>query len=280
MVIQHTRANIKRSQKNNQKEKTGLIDYIVNRLPEIHIPGYQYCGPGTDLDKRLARGDLGINPLDRACKKHDIVYSKVKNSKERREADKALVARALQRIYSQDSKLSERAAALLTAGLMSAQIGLSKIGLGLNSSKLGSKKEKIHRVKNVKRKRGTKKVKARRAKGVKRKRGRKKVKAHRAKDVKRKHANIKKYNRRSNTRKSIPFGKLARGVKKTNIKRSRIKPRPLKATIKAAIRTREKLKRSKSSKKSRVLKVPKFGGNFLTLAARGEGFYLKPFHHR
>ena len=36
--------------------KTGL---------EFHWPGYQYMGPGTHLQKRLKRGDPGINRLDR-----------------------------------------------------------------------------------------------------------------------------------------------------------------------------------------------------------------------
>lgn len=63
------RMNCLRKQHKNKKEKKGaygLIDYIINRLPEIHIPGYQYCGPGTNLEKRLARGDQGINKLDKA----------------------------------------------------------------------------------------------------------------------------------------------------------------------------------------------------------------------
>ena len=32
---------------------------------EFHWSGYQYTGPGTRLEKRLARGDQGINRLDR-----------------------------------------------------------------------------------------------------------------------------------------------------------------------------------------------------------------------
>ena len=55
---------------------TSVNDKIINNLPvELHIPGYQYCGPGTELTKRLACGDLGTNIVDRACKEHDIVYS-------------------------------------------------------------------------------------------------------------------------------------------------------------------------------------------------------------
>ena len=36
---------------------------------------HQYCGPGTTFKYRLARDDLGINPLDVACKEHDIAYA-------------------------------------------------------------------------------------------------------------------------------------------------------------------------------------------------------------
>ena len=46
---------------------------------EFHWPGYQYMGPGTKLKKRLARGDPGINRLDRLAKQHDIDYSRAKN---------------------------------------------------------------------------------------------------------------------------------------------------------------------------------------------------------
>ncbi len=40
-------------------------------MPAIHIPGYNYCGPGTwDFTKKP------INALDRACRRHDISYRK------------------------------------------------------------------------------------------------------------------------------------------------------------------------------------------------------------
>jgi len=41
-------------------------------MPELHIPGYSYCGPFTKLNERLARGDEPINKLDAGCKEHDI----------------------------------------------------------------------------------------------------------------------------------------------------------------------------------------------------------------
>ena len=48
---------------------------------------YQYLGPGTFLKKRLARGDPGINRLDRIAKQHDIDYSNAKNIQDKWKAD-------------------------------------------------------------------------------------------------------------------------------------------------------------------------------------------------
>lgn len=46
---------------------------------EFHLPGYQYIGPSTQLEKRLKRGDPGINWLDKNTKQHNIDYSCTKN---------------------------------------------------------------------------------------------------------------------------------------------------------------------------------------------------------
>ena len=58
---------------------------------EFHWPGYQYMGPGTKLKKRLARGDPGINRLDRLAKQHDIDYSKAKNLQDKWKADAKMI---------------------------------------------------------------------------------------------------------------------------------------------------------------------------------------------
>lgn len=62
--------------------KTGL---------EFHWPGYQYMGPGTKLEKRLKRGDPGINRLDRIAKQHDIDYSRAKNLQDKWKADEKMI---------------------------------------------------------------------------------------------------------------------------------------------------------------------------------------------
>ncbi|EFN69946.1 hypothetical protein EAG_15644, partial [Camponotus floridanus] len=78
---------------------------------EFHILGYQFCGPGTRFLKRLARGDRGINPLDAACREHDIAYSRSNDLTERHAADRILSEKARNRIGVRDSTLGERAAA-------------------------------------------------------------------------------------------------------------------------------------------------------------------------
>ena len=58
---------------------------------EFHWPGYQYMGPGTKLEKRLKRGDPGINRLDRISKTHDIAYSKARSLKDKHKADRKMI---------------------------------------------------------------------------------------------------------------------------------------------------------------------------------------------
>lgn len=66
--------------KNVERSGSGIVNTLINKLPfEIHIPGYNFCGPGTKLSKRIARGDRGVNPLDESCRKHDIAYSQFKD---------------------------------------------------------------------------------------------------------------------------------------------------------------------------------------------------------
>ena len=48
-------------------------------------------GPGTHLQKRLKRGDLGINRLDRIAKQHDINYSRAKTLRDKHAADRKMI---------------------------------------------------------------------------------------------------------------------------------------------------------------------------------------------
>lgn len=96
-----------------------VLNKAVDLLPfEAHIPGYQYCGPGTKLAKRLKRGDPGINKLDAACKVHDIAYSTYTDNKHRAEADRLLANKAWERVKATDSSVSEKATAWAVTNAM------------------------------------------------------------------------------------------------------------------------------------------------------------------
>lgn len=124
-----------------KKSGRGLINKAINKLPiELHIPGYKFCGPGTKLAKRLARGDVPINPLDSACKEHDIAYSKnPDNIEARNAADRDLANRAWQRVKSKDASFGERASAYLVTNTMKLK---NKLGMGIKTKRQIKKKKK------------------------------------------------------------------------------------------------------------------------------------------
>lgn len=111
----------------NSKRKSSLIDCIVESLPEMHIWGYRYCGPNTNLESRLASNEPGINELDCACKEHDIAYNESSEHEWRYNADKLLVLKAIRRVYAKDSRIGERLAASLVTMLISFKLLFSKI---------------------------------------------------------------------------------------------------------------------------------------------------------
>lgn len=117
----------------------GLFSKIITSLPfELHIPGYQYCGPSTKLQKRLLRGDKGINPLDAACRVHDIAYTENKDIKKLHQADKELAERAWERVLAKDSSLGEKISSYFVTNAMKAKV---KLGMGMKK-RISIKKKK------------------------------------------------------------------------------------------------------------------------------------------
>ena len=64
---------------------------------ELHLPGYSFCGPGTNLNKRL---DEAANPkpwskpkntVDEVCMRHDIDYENSTTLEEKHEADREML---------------------------------------------------------------------------------------------------------------------------------------------------------------------------------------------
>lgn len=108
----------------------GLVNSVINNLPfELHFPGYNFCGPGTKLEKRLQRGDKGVNPLDDACMVHDIAYSKFSDIENRNKADRKLLEMANQRITKSNSR-GEKVASWIVSKVMKAKI---KAGAGFKN---------------------------------------------------------------------------------------------------------------------------------------------------
>jgi len=115
--------------KKTSKGGGGFVNKLIDKLPfELHLPGnYQFCGPGTRLKERLAKGQRGINKLDAACLQHDIAYASTSEPEKRRFADKQLAEEAWKRVKAPDSNWKEKTAAWAVTTAMKAK---AKIGGG------------------------------------------------------------------------------------------------------------------------------------------------------
>lgn len=106
----------------------GLLNRAIDSLPfELHLPGYQFCGPGSRLKERLERKEEGINLLDKACKEHDIAYSQNKDLSSRHIADRVLADKAWARYKSKGVPLGEKIASWIVTSAMNAK---TKLGAG------------------------------------------------------------------------------------------------------------------------------------------------------
>lgn len=120
----------------------GLVNSLIDKLPfELHLPSYNFCGPGTKLKERLARGDRGVNLLDEACREHDIVYAnKNNNLSDRHIADKILTEKAWHRVKAKDSSIAEKLSSILVTNMMKAK---TKFGMGCKSKHSRARKQKL-----------------------------------------------------------------------------------------------------------------------------------------
>lgn len=131
----------------------GLLNNIINHLPfELHLPGYNYCGPGTKLHKRMQRGDKGVNELDNACMQHDLAYDKYSNLADRHRADLQLYKMAKQRLKSKTAGKGEKLASWLVSKVMKSKV---KAGAGIKSFKHFVSKIRTELAKNKSKNKGT-----------------------------------------------------------------------------------------------------------------------------
>ena len=112
------------------------IQKHLSKLGELHMrtptgKKYNYCGPGTKLEKRLASNDPKyrdpINNLDKICQSHDIAYSKSKSLSDKHQADDIMLKR-ISEIPFKDRPWGTTAVQALIAGK-------KKIGLGVKKKK-------------------------------------------------------------------------------------------------------------------------------------------------
>ena len=115
----------------------GNLNSIINKLPfEIHLPGHNFTGPGTNLKKRL-KNPYGIPPnfnpqewskpinrVDEAAMNHDICYLQNEDRKTRNEVcDK----RMLQDLKIINPTIRERIDKTIVGNIIKAKVA---IGMG------------------------------------------------------------------------------------------------------------------------------------------------------
>lgn len=122
------------SSSNKKPRGKGFLNTLINKLPfELHLPGgFEFCGPGTKLQKRLERGDRGINPLDAQCRLHDIAYRDNTDLQARHRADHILQEKAWERFKSKDASVGEKAAAWAVTTAMKTK---RKLGMGIKKKR-------------------------------------------------------------------------------------------------------------------------------------------------
>ena len=128
MVSNRTgRKKIKGSKRGGKRGGRGILNTIIDNLPiSLHVPGYSYCGPGTNL----ATAGKPVNKLDAHCREHDIFYSQHHDTESRNKADMKLAEQAWERVKASDSSLGERAAAYAITNAMKAKV---KLGMGMKN---------------------------------------------------------------------------------------------------------------------------------------------------
>lgn len=100
---------------------------------ELHLPGYSFCGPGTNLDKRLDEADnpkpwsKPTNRVDEVCMKHDIAYGKTTTLTEKHKADSEMLYNLS---LIQNPTLREKVDRFIVRNLINAKL---KLGLGYSS---------------------------------------------------------------------------------------------------------------------------------------------------
>ena len=122
------------------KAPTGgsLLNKAINNLPvEMHLPGHNFTGPGTKLNKRLnpdltpKKWSKPINRVDKAAYHHDLCYLKNNDTATRNAVCDKNMLKELKGIYN--PSIREK----MERGLVSTLIGTkARFGMGVREKKL------------------------------------------------------------------------------------------------------------------------------------------------
>ena len=121
------------------KAPTGssLLNKAINNLPvEMHLPGHNFTGPGTKLNKRLnldltpKKWSKPINHVDKAAYHHDLCYLKNNDTATRNAVCDKNMLKELEGIYK--PSIREK----MERGLVSTLIGAkARFGMGVHKKK-------------------------------------------------------------------------------------------------------------------------------------------------
>ena len=101
---------------------------------EKHLPGYNFCGPGTNMTRRMRENVQPVNRLDRGAYEHDIAveprgpYTAKGHGPALRQADRELLAVARRCLYL---KGEDRWACIAVIRAMEALLKTGARGRGL-----------------------------------------------------------------------------------------------------------------------------------------------------
>ena len=116
-----------------------LLNKVTNNLPvEMHLPGHNFTGPGTKLNKRLnldltpKKWSKPINRVDKAAYHHDLCYLKNNDTATRNAVCDKNMLKELEGIYKPTCTIREK----MERGLVSSLIGAkARFGMGVDKKK-------------------------------------------------------------------------------------------------------------------------------------------------
>ena len=118
--------------KRTKTQRAGYVPPYDRR--ERHLPGYNFCGPGTNVHRRLRNGVKPVNKLDAAALQHDLAveprgpYTAKGHGPSLRRADRQLMHDAQRLLFT---KGEDRWACMAVMSAMEALLATGARGRGL-----------------------------------------------------------------------------------------------------------------------------------------------------